>query len=59
MLVVVSLTVYRRVAFGVKVCPRLNTNRIVIATTPVYPCTFVLRLQVIVFDVVNVTAECY
>ena len=57
-LVVVSLTACRRVTYDLKVCSRLNENRITISLTLVYHCHYVLRSQVIVFGVMNVIVEC-
>ena len=57
-LVVVSLTACRRVVYDLKVCSWLNENMITITVTSVYHCHCVLRLQVILFDVANIIAEC-
>ena len=58
-LLVVSLTVYRRVTYDLKVYSCLNENMITITLTLVYHCHYVLRSQVIVFDVANVIIECW
>ena len=58
-LVVVSLTACRKVTHDVKICPWLNTNVILITMTSVYHCTYVIQLQVIVSDVLNIIAECH
>ena len=57
-LVVVSLTACRRVTYDIKVFSCLNENMITITLTLVYHCHYVLRSQVIVFDVTNVIVEC-